>query len=89
MLYGKLARLRNYEDLEVNDEALRYYYASLSDSNNLNASKTLMHNSKGTDDFNSFVNNLLNNADSFTNSLIRERDYLVSISVKGEILYRI
>lgn len=48
-----------------------------------------MHNSKGTDDFNSFVNNLLNNADSFTNSLIRERDYLVSISVKGEILYRI
>lgn len=89
MLYGKLARLRNYEDLEVNDEALKYYYASLSDSNNINAIKTLMYNSKGTDDFNNFVNNLMMNSGNFTDSLKRERDYLVSINVKGEILYRI
>lgn len=39
MLYGKLANLRNYEDISINNSALMYYYNGFSDANNINAAK--------------------------------------------------
>ena len=89
MLLGKLARLRNYDDIEVNDEALKFYFESLSDLNNINAVKTLMDNSRGTEDFNCFVNVLVTSPEKFSDILNNERNYLISIGVKGAILYKI
>lgn len=47
-----------------------------------------MYNSKGTDDFNNFIRCLVENINSISATLGKERDYLISISVRGDVLYR-
>lgn len=88
MLYGKLAKLQVYKQKKVNELALEYYYKVFSDSNNIEATKTLLDHSRGTDDFIDFINRLISNANTVGRVWSREKDYLVNIGLnKGKSIY--
>lgn len=61
MLYGKLAKLQDYKDKAVNNSTIDYYYKMFSDSNNIGATKTFLKNSRGYEDFNSLIKELVGN----------------------------
>lgn len=81
MLYGRLAKLQGYNNKTVNKSALEYYCKVFSDANNIGATRTLLHHSRGTDDFTKFVNRLVLKADSVGPEWSKEKDYLISIWV--------
>lgn len=88
MLYGKLAKLQVYKQKKVNELVLEYYYKVFSDSNNIEATKTLLDHSRGTDDFIDFINRLISNANTVGRVWSREKDYLVNIGLnKGKSIY--
>lgn len=88
MLYGKLAKLQVYKQKKVNELALEYYYKVFSDSNNIEATKTLLDHSRGTYDFIDFINRLISNANTVGRVWSREKDYLVNIGLnKGKSIY--
>ena len=88
MLYGKLAKLQVYKQKKVKELALEYYYKVFSNSNNIEATKTLLDHSRGTDDFIDFINRLISNANTVGRVWSREKDYLVNIGLnKGKSIY--
>lgn len=88
MLYVKLAKLQVYKQKKVKELALEYYYKVFSDSNNIEATKTLLDHSRGTDDFIDFINRLISNANTVGRVWSREKDYLVNIGLnKGKSIY--
>lgn len=84
MLYGKLAKLDRYNKKKVNELALEYYYKVFSDANNIGATKTLLANSRGTNDFIEFINKLISNENTVGGEWSREKDYLVNVGVNKD-----
>lgn len=84
MLYGRLAKLQNYKNREINESALIYYYKVFSDTNNIGATKTLLSHSRGTEDFIKFINVVLSNKVQFVNECIQEKNYLLNIGFKKD-----
>ena len=82
MLYGRLAKLQNYANKKVNEDALEYYYKLFSDTNNIGATKTLLNHSRGTDDFTKFVNILISDINCVGNEWSQERNYLINVGFK-------
>ena len=81
MLQGKISRLRKYEDVKANENAIEYYYKGFSDSNNIAASKTLLNNSRGTHDFKQFVNALVNGDAKVGEEWSDEKNFLINIGI--------
>lgn len=84
MLYGKLAKLRGYNEKKVNESALEYYYKVFSDANNIGATKTLLSHSRGTADFTNFVDRLISYNNCVGSEWSRERNYLINIGLRKD-----
>lgn len=89
MMYGRLARLKNYSVIGYNNKAVEYYYKGLSDANNSAAAKSLIHKSKGTEDLKSLICKLGSDVDCIDYDWRIERDYLLNIRVSDELVYSI
>lgn len=90
MLYGKLAYKLYYKDKEVNTQAIHYYYKGLSDSNNLQAAKSLIANSRGTMDFNNLLNHIKKDINCIFSDVVEEAEFLCNIPEHSNgIVYRL
>ena len=89
MLYGRIANLKKFADISDNSDAVSYYFKALSDGNNLDTARTLLTNSKGTEDFKKLVDNIVENPGVIYADLGKERDYLINIRVNGDMVYSI
>lgn len=89
IMYGRVTRFNNYSVITDNNKAVEYYYKGLSDSNNSEAAKTLINNSKGTEDFNSLIKDIVQNPNHIDSEWGQERDYLINVVIKGDIVYSI
>lgn len=89
MLLGRVARLNNYSVKDDVNRAINYYYKGLSDSNNVAAVKTLINNSRGTEDFNSLVKYLTVNWNKIDKEWGKESNFLINNGLKGEAFYSI
>lgn len=87
IMYGRVAKIKNYSITSDNNKAVEYYYKGLSDSNNSAAAKSLINYSKGTDDFNSLIKDIVANPYHIDPEWGNERDYLIKVSINGDILY--
>lgn len=87
IMYGRVAYLNAYKKVSDNNKAVEYYYKGLSDSNNSAAAKSLINNSKGTDDFNNLIQDIIANPNHIDQEWRNERDYLINVSIKGDIVY--
>ena len=84
MLYGRLAKLYDYTNNNVNELALEYYYKVFSDTNNISATKTLLSHSRGTEDFTKFINKLVLKVDIVGSEWSQEKNYLLKIGFKKD-----
>ena len=87
IMYGRIAKLNKYNVIDDINRAVEYYYKGLSDTNNSAAAKSIMNHSKGTEDFKSLVNYLINNPTCVSSEWYSNRDYLIKIRINGDILY--
>lgn len=89
IMYGRVARLNDYAVKADVNRAVEYYYKGLSDSNNVEAAKSLINNSKGTEDFNGLIAYLVENWNQIDQEWKQESDYLIKVGVKGNSVYLI
>lgn len=87
MMYGRIAKIRDYSVISDNSKAVEYYYKGLLDTNNRAAAKTLLNNSKGTEDLNSLIKDLVENPEHCGQEWRMERDYLIKIGITGDVIY--
>lgn len=87
IMYGWVAKINNYNIVQDNNSAVEYYYKGLSDVNNRAAAKSLMNNSRGTEDFHSLIQDLVANPEHIEKEWQSERDYLLRIGINGEVAY--
>lgn len=88
LLYGRIASIKKYKDININTEAIKYYYAGISDSNNTEAAKSLIVNSRGTKDLNDIINNIKSNIKLIDIEFNKEFEYLCNIESKNGFVYR-
>lgn len=79
MLYGKLAYKLYYKDKVINTQAINYYYKGLSDGNNLQAAKSLIASSRGTNDFNNLLNHVKKDVTCISPDAVDEAEFLCNI----------
>lgn len=87
IMYGRVAKIKNYKVIADNNKAVEYYYKGFSDSNNIAAARSLINNSRGTEDFNSLIKDIVVNPEHVDSEWGRERDYLIKVSINGDVLY--
>lgn len=90
MLYGKLAYKLYYKDTVINTQAICYYYKGLSDGNNLQAAKSLIASSRGTNDFNNLLNHVKLDVTCILPDAIDEAEFLCNIpEYSNGVVYRL
>lgn len=89
IMYGRVARINNYAVIADNNRAVEYYYKGFSDSNNMAAARSLINNSRGTEDFNSLIKDIVSHPEHIDKEWGKERDYLINVSIKGDVIYSI
>ena len=87
IMYGRVARLEEYRVMQDNKSAIEYYYKGLSDSNNMEAAKSLINYSRGTEDFKHLVNYLIREGNRLGHEYKKESDYLINVGINGDITY--
>lgn len=87
IMYGRVAKLNKYSIQADNYRAIEYYYKGLSDSNNIEAARSLINHSKGKEDFDGMIGYLVENARSFEPEWREERDYLIKVSINKDMVY--
>ena len=81
MLYGKYANMCKYIDTRINEFALEYYYKMFSDTNNIEAAKTFLYHSRGKQDFEKLLNQLVVKPDSIGKEWGDEMNFLLNIGI--------
>lgn len=81
MLYGKYANMCKYIDTRINEFALEYYYKMFSDTNNIEAAKTFLYHSRGKQDFDKLLNQLVVEPDSIGKEWGDEMNFLLNIGI--------
>lgn len=90
MIYGKLAFKFDYENIDINTQAVNYYYKGLSDTNNIQTSKSLIARSKGKRDFVNLLNKIKLDVGIVHSEAIAEAEYLCNIpEYANGIVYRL
>lgn len=87
IMYGRVAKIKKYKVIADNNKAVEYYFKGFSDSNNMAAARSLINNSRGTEDFNSLIKDIVAHPEHVDNEWGRERDYLINVSINGDVLY--
>lgn len=87
IMYGRVANINNYNTVSYNDKAVEYYYKGFSDSNNIAAAKSIINHSKGTEDFNCLIQDIITNPDHVSMEWEKEKNYLINISINGDVAY--
>lgn len=87
MMYGKVVKIDGYNNITNNNSAVEYYYKGLSDGNNIEAAKSLIKNSKGTEDFICLVTQLVERPECISKEYAKERDFLLKVSIQGDLVY--
>lgn len=79
MLFGRVSKLNDYKVMSDNYSAIEYYYKGLSDDNNVNAAKSLISHSRGTEDFKKLVQYLVENWNQIAQEEREKSNYLINI----------
>ena len=70
-----------YIDTRINEFALEYYYKMFSDTNNIEAAKTFLYHSRGKQDFEKLLNQLVVKPDSIGKEWGDEMNFLLNIGI--------
>lgn len=81
LLYGKYANMRKYIDKNINEFALRYYYKMFSDTNNIEAVKTFLYYSRGKQDFQMLLGQIISKPDFVGKEWEDEMNFLLNIGL--------
>lgn len=87
MLFGRVAKLSDYKGMKDTCRAIEYYYKGLSDSNNVEAARSLISHSRGTEDFNKLIKYLVDNWEQVPQEWKTESNYLINIGIKDGFIY--